>query len=217
MIRTPEPRLLAELAPLAPIHDCESLVAHQAADVFELWRRWEADCGQPCAVPYWAVVWPGAAVLARYLLDHAPLVAGRAVLDLGCGGGAAALAALRAGARAVVGSDIDQVAGHVAGLNAAANGLALDVTDADLLGGEPPPVDVVLVAEMFYEKGQSERMLAFLQRARRRGATVLIADAQRPFAPQAGMDLLLRRTVPANKDLEGVAERDVRLLKWGRE
>jgi predicted nicotinamide N-methyase len=55
-------------------------------------------------------------------------------------------------------------------------------------------------------------MLGFLQRARRQGATILIADAQRPFAPHAGMNLLLRRTVPANRDLEGVAERDVRIL-----
>jgi predicted nicotinamide N-methyase len=213
----PGPALLAELAPLAPVYYCPSLVAHQAPDVFELWRRWEADCGHQCPVPYWAVVWPGAALLARYLLDNPAVVAGEAVLDLGCGGGVAGLAARRSGARAVIANDVDPVALHVAQLNAAANRLTLEGSAADLLDGDPPAADVVLVAEMFYEKSQAERMRGFLLRATDRGATVLVADAERPFAPRAGMELLARATIPVNRDLEGVASRDVRLLRWRRE
>ena len=115
----------------------------------------------------------------------------------------------------MIANDIDSVALHIARLNAEANDLPLQTDGTNLLDADVPPVDVVLAAEMFYEKDEASRMGAFLDRAHARGATVLIADAGRPFAPGPGMDVLLRRTVPANRDLEGVAERTVQILQRG--
>lgn len=43
----------------------------------------------------------------RYILDNADLVAGRRVLDVGCGCGAGAIAAAVRNARRVVANDID--------------------------------------------------------------------------------------------------------------
>ncbi len=208
----PTPALLAELAPLTPVPGCGPLVAHQAPDVFELWRRWDAECGERCGVPFWAVAWPGALMIAGWLLAHPEIVRGRSVLDLGCGGAVAGVAALLAGARALVANDVDPVALHVARLNAAANRVSLESSSDDLVAGAPPVVDLVLVADMFYERSVSEATLAFLHRARALGCEVLVADAGRPFAPRSGVDALVTAIVPVNRDLEGVAEREVRLL-----
>ncbi len=213
----PTPALLAELAPPAPVWECEGLVAHQSADVFELWRRWEAECGRRCGVPFWAVVWPGAAMIARHVLRHPAAVAARRVLDLGCGGAIAAIAALRAGAASAIANDVDAAALHVARLNAAANHVVLECRGDDLLASGFPPVDVVLVGDMFYEKVQAESTLARLRLAHSSGTMVLIADAGRPFAPRAGVELLACERVPVSWDLEGVREREVRLLSLVRE
>ena len=59
-------------------------------------------------MPYWAAVWESATALAEYLVDRdagQPL-AGKAVLDLGCGMGLVGAAAAMLGARATL-ADID--------------------------------------------------------------------------------------------------------------
>ncbi len=43
----------------------------------------EPDDGDEPRPPYWAYAWAGGTVLARYVLDHPQIVAGRRVLDLG--------------------------------------------------------------------------------------------------------------------------------------
>ncbi len=61
--------------------------------------------------------------LAYELLESTPL-AGKRVLDVGCGSGILAMAALLLGARAAVGFDFDPAAGLLAGQYARHNGLA---------------------------------------------------------------------------------------------
>jgi predicted nicotinamide N-methyase len=91
------------------------LVTHEAP----LWRASLEDAAaQGFAEPYWAFAWPGGQVLARWVLDHPELVRGRRVLDFGCGGGVAGLAAARAGAGAVLFADVDPLAAVAARLNA---------------------------------------------------------------------------------------------------
>jgi predicted nicotinamide N-methyase len=88
-VPVPSAALLARLAPLTPVPGRPDLVAHHAPDVFALWEAWEAECGAPQAVPFWATVWPAAQLLARVLQAESAWVRGHTVLDLGCGGGAA--------------------------------------------------------------------------------------------------------------------------------
>ena len=104
--------------------------------------------------PYWAFAWAGGQALARYLLDNPTLVAGRSVLDLGSGSGLTAIAAARADAASVLAADIDRFALAAIALNAVANAIAVavDTTGEDLLALAPPPVDVVLVGDLFYER-----------------------------------------------------------------
>lgn len=94
--------------------------------------------------PYWAYHWAGGTVLARYILDHPQTVQGRRVLDLGTGSGLVAIAAAMAGAevRAV---DINPRAIAAAELNAQANGVRIAVSEGDLLAGDPPETDLILV------------------------------------------------------------------------
>ena len=73
---------------------------HLASEVIPLWRKTEeelAEIGVP--PPYWAFAWAGGQALARYVLDHPQIVAGKRVLDFGAGSGLVALAAAQAGAR----------------------------------------------------------------------------------------------------------------------
>ena len=56
-------------------------------------------CGSASAALLLEVPWPSGTATARHLLAHPSLVAGRRVLDLGCGVGAAGLAAGLAGAK----------------------------------------------------------------------------------------------------------------------
>ena len=81
---------------------------HLASEVLPLWRKTEeelAEIGVP--PPYWAFAWAGGQALARYVLDHPDLVAGKRVLDFGAGSGLVALAAAKAGAAHVIAADID--------------------------------------------------------------------------------------------------------------
>ena len=120
--------------------------------------------------PYWAFAWAGGQALARYLLDNPALVAGRRVLDLGSGSGLVAIAAAKAGAARVLAADIDALALAAIGLNAAANAVTLDTTADDLLAAPPGAFDVVLIGDLFYERPLAERVLAFAEAARARGA-----------------------------------------------
>jgi predicted nicotinamide N-methyase len=147
------------------------------------------------------------------VVEHRVDVAGARVVDLGCGGGLVAVAAAVAGASHVVANDVDPVALGIAVRNAAANGVDVQPSQRDLLADEALAADVLLVADLFYEKEQAERSLRLLGALRRRGARVLIGDGGRPFAPASGVTVLGLERVAVNRELEGVLEREVRILE----
>ncbi len=136
------------------------------------------------ASPYWAYPWAGGLVLARYLADHSSTVAGLRVVDLGTGSGLVAIAAAKAGARAVVAADVDRHAVAAAGLNAALNGVAVATCRADLTDGPPPDADVVLAGDVFYAADVAAKTGAFLARCAAAGLEVLIGDPGRAFLPR---------------------------------
>jgi predicted nicotinamide N-methyase len=189
------------------------LVAHHAPDVFALWQAWEEACGARQAVPFWAVVWPAAWLLARVLQAEPAWVRGQTVLDLGCGGGVAGIAAARAGAARVIAHDIDPVALAITALNATANAVALRLERAPLLPRPcPAGITCILVGDLFYERPAALALEAWLRAARQRGVQVLIADASRPFTPTGGVRCLRKDRLATTWAWEGTHVRTVRLL-----
>jgi predicted nicotinamide N-methyase len=211
----PSDGLLQRHAPLAPVEGVPGVWAHQSADVFALWKAWEVEAGCEQDTPFWATVWPAARVLAGMLLEGRIDVAGRRVLDLGCGGAVVAVAALKAGAARVTGNDTDRVALHVAGRNARANGSSLVLDTRDITGTDAAGHDIVFIADMFYEKSVAERTVGLLERLRRRGVTVYLSDGGRPFAPRDGGSEVERASVAVDGDLEGLTTRTVRVVRFG--
>jgi len=198
--------------PLRPVPGLPRISLHLADDAFGLWEATEAEAGQAdLPPPYWAFGWPGGVALARYLLDHHGLVAGRAVLDLGSGSGLTAIAAAQAGAAAVLASEIDPLAVTAIGLNAQANGVSVTVT-GDVLDGTGEGADVVIAGDVWYASNLAERALGLLERARARGAEVLAADVGRRFLPRASMRGLASYEVPVSAELEGAAVRRAEIL-----
>lgn len=173
----------------------------QAEEAFGLWEQTEAERGQRLPPPFWAFPWAGGQALARYVLDHPELVAGRTVLDVASGSGLVAVAARLAGAGEVRAADIDPLALTAVGLNAAANGVTVSVVSGDVLAGAAD-ADVVLAGDVCYERGFAARAEAFLRRAAGGGALVLLGDPGRAYLPGTGLERLARYEVPVLAALE---------------
>lgn len=153
--------------------------------------------------PYWARPWGGGLALARHVLDHPEIVAGKRVLDLGAGSGLVAIAAALAGAGTVRAVDIDPYAATATRLNAAANGVAVEVTPSDITGGDPPEVDLMLVGDLFYDPDLAERIEGFLRRCLAAGIMVLIGDPFRAFLPTERLRVVAEYPVADYGDAQG--------------
>ena len=126
---------------------------------------------------YWLFCWASGHVLARHLLERPEVVAGRRVLDFGCGSGVVAIAAALAGAREVIACDNDDLALRATACNAQLNRVSLDLRDdyAAVSGA----LDVIVVADVLYDRAN----LGWLQEFSERAPVVLLADSRiRDFA-----------------------------------
>jgi predicted nicotinamide N-methyase len=132
-------------------------------------------------LPYWAELWPSAVALARAVAARD--VRGLAVVELGCGLALPSVAAALGGAR-VLATDWSPDALAYADRNAAAN--AAELETARVAWAEPDelvrrgPFDLVLAADVLYERRNTEQLLALLPRL---AAEVLLADPGRPALP----------------------------------
>lgn len=121
---------------------------------------------------YWSFCWASGQVLGQYLLEHPALVAGKRVIDVGCGCGVVAIAAALAGAREVVACDIDEAALAATAANAVLNGVDLTLcADWSARSGH---FDVVTAADLLYDRDN----LALLDDFRAAAGTVLLADSR---------------------------------------
>jgi predicted nicotinamide N-methyase len=178
---------------------------HLAEESVPIWQKTEEELGEMnVPPPYWAFAWAGGQALARYLLDNPPLVAGRTVIDLGAGSGLTSIAAKQAGATSVLAADIDAFALAAVRLNAALNGVEVEVTSDDLLARDVAAVDVVLVGDLFYERELAARVTSYVEKAAAAGARVFIGDPKRSYFPAGRFTLAAEYQVPVTRELEDV-------------
>ena len=195
--------ILANTA-LRPVPHAPEIRLHVADEATALWQRTEEELeaiGLP--PPFWAFAWAGGQALARYLLDNPELCAGARVLDFASGSGLCAVAAARAGAARVLASDLDSFALPAIALNAAANGVAerIAATAEDLIG-RTPEADLVLAADIFYERDLAARVGDWLGDLAARGTRVLVGDPGRSYLPRARLEQLASYRVPVTRALE---------------
>jgi predicted nicotinamide N-methyase len=195
--------ILENTALQAPPHTPE-LRLHLASEITPIWKMTEealSEIGLP--PPFWAFAWAGGQALARYVLDHPEIVAGKAVVDFASGSGIVAVAAKKAGAARVLAADIDPFCGPAIALNAAANGVALAFTGEDLLDAPAPAwAEVILAGDICYEKPLAQKVMAWLGAAKTAGAAVLIGDPGRSYFPRQGLEKLAEYQVPTTRELE---------------
>src|SRR4051794_37573127 len=133
-------------------------------------------------VPYWSVLWRSGVALGRELAAGLRLD-GRLVLELGCGLGVPSLVAASKGAE-VLATDREEEALEMVAKNARENGLELTTAllpwdAADKLVPGSDPYDLVLAADVLYERSSVALLLELLPRL---GREVLLADPGRPAA-----------------------------------
>ncbi|HEV7354169.1 MAG TPA: methyltransferase [Brevundimonas sp.] len=197
---------------LTPTPHAPEIVLWVADEVTPLWRLTEEELGEMgLPPPFWAFAWAGGQGLARWLLDHPEESAGRSVIDFAAGSGLVGIAAAKTGAREVLAADIDPFCGAAVALNAEANGVRLAFTAADLLEAPPPPVELIVAGDVFYEQPMADRVLAWLQQARAAGTRVLVGDPGRAYVPKSGLTLLAEYEVPTTRELEDLAVKRTRV------
>ena len=144
----------------------------------------EEDFEHDERIPYWAELWPSAVALARGLSRRD--LAGKRAVELGCGVGLPAVAALDRGAQ-VLATDHNEAALDFVVHNARAN-LGREPTTAMLDWFSPElgrlgTFDLVFAADVLYERRNAGAIADLVPRLLTPGGEALVADPRRPPAP----------------------------------
>lgn len=186
---------------MAPPHVPE-LRLHLASEAHDLWLKTEEELeeiGLP--PPFWAFAWAGGQGLARYILDNPDIVRGKRVVDFASGSGMVAIAAALAGAAHVLAVDIDPWAKSAVMLNAAVNGVTIDVISDDVIGKDLD-ADVLLAGDVFYDKGFADALIPWFSTLTSRGVVVLVGDPGRAYLPKTKLIACATYQVPVTRALE---------------
>lgn len=148
-------------------------------------------------------------------------LAGRRVLDVGCGGGLLAEALARAGAR-VTAIDLAPAMIEVARLHAAESALALDyrlIAAEELAAAEPAAFDVVTCMEMLEHVPEPAAMTATLARLLRPGGALFVSTLNRNLRSFllaiVGAEYLLNLIPRGTHEYERLI-RPAELARWAR-
>ncbi len=77
-----------------------------------------------------------------------------------------------------------------------------------------PPVEVILVGDLFYARDMARRVEAWIVSAAARGAEILVGDPGRAYLPAKGLDLLEKYQVRVSPDVESVEVREARVYRF---
>lgn len=205
-------QFLDHYAPVGPADSSIPALIHKTSDVFELWESLEKEIGRRSEVPFWALPWPAARALSVFILQHPDIFKDKSVLDFGCGCGVAGITAGMSGAIVTL-NDIDPLAVYVSSINASLNSVSCKVSGENMLeDSNTKRFDIILIADCFYEKSISAQIERFLLEQSEMGTEIVVADAQRPFAPSHRASLLQTVTLEVDFSVEGTTRRDVTLF-----
>lgn len=144
----------------------------------------EAAFNRDERLPYWADIWPSSVALARTI--RSVNGAGKSLLELGCGAGLVAAAALRAGFD-VTASDYYDDALAFARVNGMANAKRAPKTmilDWRELPTSIEAFDVVVGADVLYERVHGPIVARAIATTMKEGGRALIADPGRVGSPE---------------------------------
>ena len=102
-------------------------------------------------------------------------------------------------------ADIDPLSCLAVAANARRNGVEVTTVCADLVGGPTSEWDVILAADIWYERFMAQRVGSWLHEQAASGVQVLVGDVGRAYLPRSGLVELVRHAMPA---VDGF-ERDV--------
>jgi predicted nicotinamide N-methyase len=139
-------------------------------------------------LPYWAELWPSGVALAAKIAREPVIMQGKRVLELGCGLGVTAVAALRAGADLLV-TDYSPEALALCSLNALEQAGTQPRTlrvnwrnPGSNLHGAGDEFPVVLAADVLYEGRDVDPLLALVERIVSPDGELWLAEPGRPPA-----------------------------------
>ena len=208
--------ILAELAAIGPLRidrvklpgTAESMMISRPVDYDRLIDAAAADPEQN--LPYWAELWPSGIALAAKIAREPGIMRGLRVLELGCGLGVTAIAALRAGAELLV-TDYAPEALALCSLNAldqaGAQPGALRVNWRDpsscLTAAAANAFPVVLAADVLYEGRDVEPLLALVEQVVAPGGELWLAESGRPPAARFLESILARGWTAESEQCRG--------------
>ena len=163
----------SERIPLGGI-EVELLRPRSAEDLIS-----EEDFERDERLPYWAELWPSARVLAARMLEEAG--GGRSLLELGCGVGLVAMAAMRAGFD-VLATDYYADALRFTRANAwraLGREPRTRLVDWRALPSDLGQYDLVIAADVLYERPYAQLVSHVLTRTLAPGGRAIVADPGR--------------------------------------
>jgi predicted nicotinamide N-methyase len=134
-------------------------------------------------IPYWAELWPSAVGLSIHLAKHPEQIAGKKVLEIGCGLGLPACVAAKLGGK-VSATDYLQDAVDFAEKNAVANhvnGIQFTTLDWRKPDGIEP-WEVLLASDVAYDRSQFEHLLGAFKLLVKPGGLILLSEPNRYIA-----------------------------------
>ncbi|MBX3395503.1 MAG: hypothetical protein KF841_09045 [Phycisphaerae bacterium] len=131
--------------------------------------------------PYWSTPWPGAVMLAEYVIAHHPADE-EPILELGAGLGLAGLALSAFGHRVVI-TDYDRDALQFVQASADLNDIELfEVRPVDWRKPPPAVFRMILGADVLYEKDHQIGVLGLLRSCLHHRGAAILADQNRAIA-----------------------------------